>query len=269
MSAPFLPEGAELLDPNARTQMAPRWREWARGTQRSSSVVLTGEETTTDATGDSLALSVTGDTLRCTNATLLRIHGVVPDFLSGLGQSIPVAALGLGHVELVNESASAVARNRIDTGNGLTVRLAAGRGRAWLEYDATSERHRVLYFEQGAPITPAFSSGDYSWTVSSGSVTTMTYYLRGKALRVTFALVGTTVVGTPASVTFNIPGGYTSAGVTRGLFELSDNGTARVGIAQVAAAGSVVTLRRQDGINLAASAGATSMYGSIEFEAAA
>ncbi len=271
MGVVLFPDKERVTNPDGK--MTTRWLDWGRQQQRTSNVVLTGDESTTDATGDALALTVGGDTLRCNNATLLRIHGLVAD-ATGLGHTIPIAAVGAGLVEIVPESGLAAASDRIITPGNVIVRLAPLYGRAWLEYDATSQRHRVMAFDQGAAVTPAFVAGDYTasagtWTVASGDVATMTYYLRGRLLRVAFVLTSTSVSTTPASLAFVIPGGYKALRAEKNLVELVDNGARTTGVASVAASGSTVTIRRLDNANFTAAAAATSIAGQVEFEAAA
>lgn len=155
--------------------------------------------------------------LRCNNASLLTIQGLV----AGTdGQTVIIAAVGAGQVDFVHQSGSATAANRlINAATVGTTPLAAGVGTATYTYDATTQRWRLKDHSQGAVINIPYAAGDFTatagtWTVEAADVTAFQYYLQGKSMKVTFYLVVTTLSATATGLRLKVPGGHTGAGPT-------------------------------------------------------
>jgi hypothetical protein len=189
----------------------PQARKWA--------------STTTTATGNQDNFAFNGaDQLRCNNASLLSLRGLVAGVA---GQRLTVLSVGTGQVDLVNQDTNSSAANRLINGVAGTISLAAGSGRAILEYDGDTQRWRVIEHEQGAWITPAFNAGDYTaigsmtWTVGSGDVSACAYYLKGRMLTLSFIINTSTVGGTVnTELRRTIPGGFTCQTNCTGAFRV-------------------------------------------------
>jgi hypothetical protein len=213
-------------------------------------------EATTTSTGTQNNFSISeADVLRCNNASLLTLNGIVaPASPAKPGKRLILTSVGAGQVDLANQNASSTAANRIITGVTGTISLAAGSGTAILEYDDTTDRWRVVAHEQGAWITRTFAAGNYTGggsmtvTVGSGDVTTEAYYLNGRALTVAVELVDFTTGGTAAvDVRVAIPGGFTAAKQMRsGAVTKNNGGAFEGGWLVVTAAGTVISGYRGD-----------------------
>lgn len=148
-------------------------------------------------------------------------------------------------------------------------------GSALLVYDGVASRWNVELISAGAPITVAFSAGDFtasgsmSWTVGAGDVTTFTYVQVGKMLHIHFYIVSTTVGGTPSTeLRITIPGGYTSAKVALNTIQAGDNGSVGVGAVLVAASGTVLRCFKSmtSADNWSAATDATFVAGQVTIE---
>jgi hypothetical protein len=114
-----------------------RWR--VVGSSVSSAGTVT-QTTTVVGSQNDFALTAGTTLLRCNNATLLTLTGLA----AGVDdQRLDLIALGAGGVTLTDQDAGSVAANRIITGTGAPLVLAAGLGLARLVYDATTARWRV------------------------------------------------------------------------------------------------------------------------------
>lgn len=231
--------------------------------------------TTITTTGniDNLALSG-ADVLRVNNATLATIRGIVAP-AAGDPERVTIVSVGAGQVNLAHQNAGSTAANRLI--NFATVGdtpLAAGTGVAVIEYDATTQRWRLVQHEQGAWITPAFAAGDYTGsgaqtvTLTSGDVTTCAFRLSGRTLTVSLVLSGITVGGTPSTdIQRAIPNGFVSLQEHRGaVYRVSDNGTVGQGIAIVEAAGTKIRILKIDISNWTASTDNTTIQGQVSFD---
>lgn len=216
-------------------------------------VPLTGAPSTITTTGTQTALALpagTGPlTIIANNASLLTLQGIT----AGMdGQALTIISKGAGQVDLANQNGSANAANRIICDVTATISLAAGYGRAVLLYDASESRWRVVFHEQGAPITPTYAGGNFTanagtWTVESGDVVTNQYWLRGRQLHLTYFLSTTsTSGGMGTDLIAAIPGGFVSSTDTGTPFRVIDAGTAATGFAVVASGGSSVIFRKVD-----------------------
>src|SRR4026209_114580 len=172
---------------------------------------------TTTGTQTALAIpSGTGDlVLYLNNATLLTIQGIAAGVAN---QTLTLVSKGAGQVDLahLHASGTALGKLKLFATSGLTS-LAAGSGVAVFEYDATVTQWRLLAHDQGAWITPAYAGTDYTaatgtWTVDSGDVIELRYWLKGRTLFVKVWLLTTSVSATPAELRRAIPGGFTVAG---------------------------------------------------------
>lgn len=229
---------------------------------------------TTTGTQTALAIPFSDGplTIFANNATLLTLQGV----LAGKdGQTLTIYSIGAGQVDLANQNGSASAADRVINGVTGTISLAAGSGRAVLQYDLTTARWRVREHEQGAWITPTFAAGTYtgvgggSWTLAAGDVTTQAYRLSGRTLQVMWTLVTTTVAGTVGNLSISNAawGGLTATKAASARHAYSDNGGAEVlGSVSVTAAATVILINRIAGANWTAATDATSTTGQITFE---
>lgn len=268
MPRSFFPEREPLFSGGPLATL--RWLETWRRNRLASDVVLSGDETTTIATGSTADIDVgTGDMLRCNNPTLLRIQGLVVG--GDRVQRIPIASLGAGDVWLEHEHTSAAAERRILTGTGTILKLAAGKGAALLEYDSITQRFRVISHRQGGPISQVFAAGEYTasagtWDVTGGDVLRHAFTLVGNRLTIDIDVRTTTTSTTPAELRMTMPGEYTAGASMRQLIGLNDNGTARLGILSVTAGSTVMTITRQDGSNFAMATDTTGVYGVVSVE---
>lgn len=230
---------------------------------------------TTTGTVNNWAPGLSGNTLiRCNNATLLTITG----FAAGVaGQRILLVSIGAGQVDLSHADAGSSAGNKLQNfaTTGKTS-LAAGIGVAEYVYDATSAVWRLVSHEQGDWITPAFAAGTYTgsasqtWTVTSGQVTTQSYWLRGRQMTVTFSLDATTVGGTPSTglqIGAAAWGGFTvrASQFNAPIAYLLDNSANAPGFLQINSGGTVIRCLKQNLGNWTASTTATTVYGQITF----
>lgn len=174
--------------------------------------------------------------IRCNNASLLTIHGIGAGFP---GQQVILTSVGAGQVDIANQSGTEpIPANRIANGVTGTISLAAGVGRAVLEYDDVSAVWRVIQHEQGAWITPTFNAGDYTangsmtWTVSA--VTTARYWLKGRTLTFALHVFNSTIGGTlNTQLRRIIPGGFTPAAVQNFYLRVQDAGVFNSAFAEV------------------------------------
>jgi hypothetical protein len=149
------------------------------------------------------------------NATLLTVQGIAAGIQ---GQLLYVFSKGAGQVDFahLHASGTALGKLKLCATTGLTS-LAAGSGVAVFEYDATVTQWRLVAHDQGAWITPAYAGGDYTaatgtWTVDSGDVIEMKYWLKGRTLFMKLWVLTTSVSATPTELRRAIPGGFTVAG---------------------------------------------------------
>lgn len=170
-------------------------------------------ELTTTSTGTQNNFSITSggieaDVLRCNNASLLTLTGIVaPASPVKPGKKLIVYSVGAGRVDLAHENGSSTAANRfVNQATSAASSLAPGKGWAVYVYDDAADRWRMIAHDQGAFITPTFTAGDFTgnasmtWTVESADRDIMGYRLVGKFLHVTFHVATTTVGGTPSTV---------------------------------------------------------------------
>lgn len=128
--------------------------------------------------------------IRANNATIATIRGLVAGYYDG--QVVTIISIGAGQVDLAHQNAGSAAGNRfINMVTSGVTSLALGVGVASYQYDLTTARWRLIAHEQGAYIDMAYASGNFTaqgttWTVDSGDLVTMAYYVRGN--EVTFKL---------------------------------------------------------------------------------
>jgi hypothetical protein len=227
---------------------------------------LTSEATTT-ATGTQDDGSFSGaSVLRCNNATDLTITG----FVAGVaGQTLTVVSVGAGNVYLAHQTGSSSSNrliNYLATGN---TPLCAGKGSATYQYDATTQRWRLVGHDQGAPLSQTFDAGDFTgsgtitWTVASGDVSRYSYYIVGTQMFFGIGFNTTTVSGTGNELRWRIPNGYTAAGNEQGILFTIDNGAfTSARFFSNGAGTNYLSGMRIDGANWAASTNATYLVGS-------
>ena len=153
--------------------------------------------------------------IRMTNATLATIRGLKAGYP---GQIVTILGLGAARFETAHQNTNSIAPNRL-VNMATSAPSPVVDGFVQYQYDSVTERWRMINHDQGTPITPTFSAGDYTgngamtWTVDAGDVTFQYYKLRGKDLTVNWVLVSTTVGGTPNNQLFignGAWGGFTS-----------------------------------------------------------
>lgn len=152
--------------------------------------VVSGKEATITTTGNIDNLDFGNvDILRLNNASLSTIRGLKA---GTPGQQVTIVSVGAGIVDFAHlnggSSTSNQLQNAITSGN---TPIAAGVGIATYQYDGASAKWRLAAHEQGAYIDMAYNSGNFTaqagvWTVESGDLITMAYYVRGR--EVTFKL---------------------------------------------------------------------------------
>lgn len=233
---------------------------------------------TTTGVSTSIQLLSRVTDLVCNNASLLTLQSILP--LVGTGDILYISSKN-AQVDIPHLSGSGTAGYKFS--NFATVgitSLAAGSGTTIYIYEGPvgSGFWRLITHQQGAWITPAYSSGDYAaqsamtWGVGSGDVVDFRFKLEGKKLIIKWTLVATTVGGTPASyLTFTVPNGYTGIGEAHNVHTYKDNASA-YGIGQVYFKASVsATLIRLylagfGSATWAAATNATETYGQVEIE---
>lgn len=171
-----------------------------------SNLKITASFTTTEIT-----FTTTGniDDLDFQNASVIRMNNASPTTIRGLkagvaGQRVTIVAVGFATLLLAHQDTNSAAANRlINFVTSASTPVFGGHGTATLQYDATSQRWRLIHHEQGTWITPTFSAGDFTasgamtWTVDIGDVVAFTYCVVGRAVIVAFQLATTTIGGTP------------------------------------------------------------------------
>lgn len=204
--------------------------------------------TTSTGTQNDFAPGLAGHTIiRCNNAALLTITGLT----GGVdGQVVVIESIGAGEVDLSNQAAGSGATARfINFATSAVTRLAAGVGTAEFVYDGTTTRWRLVAHEQGAWITPTYAGGTFTgsgaltWTVDAGDVSTDAYWLKGRALMVSFALDATSTGGV-ASTQLTISnvgfGGYTLTKTQYAVAQILDAGTEKTGLLTTLASSMIV-----------------------------
>lgn len=243
---------------------------WGANSGTTSTITTTGTQT-------QLALpSGSGNlTIFANNASALTVQGIA----AGLdGQLLTIYSIGAGQVNLVHQSGSATAADRlINYATSGNTPLAAGSGSAVFRYDATAARWRMLAHEQGAWITPTFAAGDYtaegggSWTVGSGDVLGQAYWLKGRTLTVAYT-IDTMSVATTATVLVignGAWGGFTAAKLVESVMTYQDGagGNETFGRLYVLAAGTGIKLTRGVGsATWSASINQATTRGQLTFE---
>jgi hypothetical protein len=215
------------------------------------------------------------DVLRCNNATLLTLRGLLaPASPVKPGKRLVIYSVGAGQVDLADRDTNSAAANRIVNGVNGTISLAPGAGRVSLVYDDIADRWRVVHHDQGEWITRTFDAGDYTasgaltWTVASGDVLTMAYFLVGTALHINFDLTDTSTGGTAdTTLVINLPGGFTADKNAHVPIRFEDNGTAGIGYAVSLTSETIISIKKVDNSNWSnASTNATDVQGQITIE---
>lgn len=208
-SAPFgIGPGAALV-PNLNSQLLNGLASTAFA--RTPSVITT----TTVGTVNDFPLSgavAGGDVvLLANNATFLQLTGIVAPAQNGT--RLHIFSIGAGQVDLLNNSGSSAASNRILNGVTSTLTMSAATGRATLVYNATEGKWRVLDHEQGNWYALSFSTSFFSsngamvWSIDAPDMVDFTFYIKGKTEWVNIVLTGTSISGTPSTTLFvQIPG---------------------------------------------------------------
>lgn len=145
--------------------------------------------------------------LRMTNASSATIRG----FANGAtGRRIIIISAGAGNVFLAHQNAGSTDINRL--ANDITITagnapLAAGKGVAIVDYDATSERWVLTsHFQgEGVPFTPTWATTGTPPTLGNATLTG-SYFVRGKLVKVSISFTfGSTSNGGTGTWTFSLP----------------------------------------------------------------
>jgi hypothetical protein len=237
--------------------------------------IVTRAATTVSTTGNIDNLDLTGySELRMTNASDSTIRGIVAGVA---GERKTIVSLGAGHVFIAHQDANSSAANRlINWVTSAKTPLAAGKGIAVIEYDASTARWRLIAHCQGADIVRTFSAGDFTafgggntWTLQSGDITRDSYYLNGRYLTMNMYYGATTVGGAPTYLLVAIPNGFTcSTDVNAtGLSVIDNNGPIEVGVFITNALGtSVLGCERISAAAWSVSTNLTFVRGSATFQ---
>lgn len=185
---------------------------------------------TVTTTGNIDDLAVTARIVRMNNASLATIRGIAA---GTEGQRVTFVAIGAGQVNFNHQDTNdATASSRlINMATSAATSLSPVSGAmAEYEYDASTQRWRLIAHEQGAWITRAHTAGDFTgngsmtWTVEAADLLGLKYMLRGKTLHVSLAVATSTVGGTPnTTLQALIPGGFQAASQHQGAASVLDN----------------------------------------------
>ncbi len=260
-----------LIDDDGSNLVGTFWDKARLGLvldERESHVRIGGDQVDITTTGtlndhDPGVLSV-----RCNNATALVVSGRVPRFD---GEIAVYENVGSSTLKFTNQDAGSLAANRFIL--SAAAQWIGAHGAIGFRYDGTSDRWRVLFVNPGTPISliPSFNAAEWTastgtWTVASGNLTTETMTQRGKLLRYSVFVSGTTTSATPATLRRTIPGGFTSARSERMMGESINSGVGAVGMMDVVSASAFLSLYR-DTAGTAWSAAATQGFiGQLEIE---
>lgn len=110
-----------------------------------------------------------------------------------------------------------------------------------------TERNRSFAMGEWTAVTHAagnFTASTGSWTVDVGDQIEFAYTLVGKTMTVAFDIQTADVSAGTAELRIAIPGGFTAARVAWNPIFIQDNGITSTGIADVAAGGTYIRLRR-------------------------
>lgn len=226
---------------------------------------------TTTSTGsvNDFALTASCKVLRCNNASLLTFTGFAAGYS---GQRVLIVSVGAGQVDLVVQSASSTAANRLLSGIAAgTISLAAAKGTMEIEYDATTARWRVVMHNQGAPISVPWTSTDFTatsgtFTVQVGDLIAFRYVLDAVrcVLSVNITIATASVSATPNALSVLTPGGFSCPSTYETTFYYNDNGTAGVGLAR--ANGTTIIFIKPATVAWQAATNTTEVRAAIEFE---
>lgn len=232
-------------------------------------------EQTTTATGaqHNFNLTASNTYLRCTGAAPsfsgFTVGGVAPE----AGDRVLIQCLGTT-AKVTNQDTGSTAANRIIT--PATIGQIIGlHGLMLLTYDDTTDRWRESIQDPGLPIAITFAAGDFTasgtmtWTVASGDVVHDVYVQNGKLVKF-YGTYNVTTVGGSLSNELRraLPNGFVA---TREMwapeFIAFDNNAQVTSSLSVAAAGTLIRIRKPAGANWAAATDATYIYVSgFEFE---
>lgn len=209
--------------------------------------------------------------VRCATASRARL--VIDD---GVGNSASPYHTGGGAFEWLTVTRT------IDSGAlEVTVKLQVDTGNATAQFDGATACLGALPTDfvpsvagLGTWITPVFAAGDFTgngsmtWTVAAGDVTSYQFCLIGRRMIVNFAIVTSTVGGTPnTELRIKIPLGLSAVKPAVAVIRIIDNGGAPAGGYVLASGTNLLCYRDLSGTaNWTASTDATQVAGQIEFE---
>ena len=156
--------------------------------------------------------------IRMNNASLATIRGLK----AGLdGQTVTIVSVGSAQVDLAHQNAgNPTAANRLINISAATqMSLAPGTGTATFQYDAATQRWRMITHDQGDYITVPFAAGNYTgngsmtWIVDPSDQIYVKYKQMGRTLICKASVINSTVGGTASSgLRVAAPAGITFSG---------------------------------------------------------
>ena len=181
---------------------------------------------------------------------------------------------GVGNLYLANNSGSSSAGNKFR--NLVTSSTTAVSVGGWICYIHDGTEWRMIGHDQGAYITPTFSAGDFTlsgdrtWTVDSGDVTTQAWKLLGRSLHYIWKIDTSTLSGGATSGFFKIaiPNSYSP---TLNALSISTyilvGATEYVAYANIAASGTTVGIQSVPATaDFGTSTNGVYVYGQTTFE---
>ena len=197
--------------------------------------------------------------LRMNNSTLATLRGLK----AGVdGQTVTILSVGSGQVNLAHQSGSnPTAANRLISISAATqMSLAPGTGTATFQYDAATQRWRMITHDQGDYITVPFAgnytgNGSMTWTVDPSDQIYVKYEQMGRTLICKASVINSTVGGTASNgLRVAAPAGITFSGNDSfGFAVVSEDGfvTQNVGQAIARIASNTIESRKDTAANWA------------------
>lgn len=204
-------------------------------------------EQVTTLTGTQHDFSLTGRNviLRCNNASALTITGfTVNGGAPQAGDRVFIRSGSTGNVFFSYFTGSSAGRKLVNPISSGNIPLAASKGTATYIYHANAAAWVLQQHEQGGYIVDTYNAADYTastgtWTVDSGDVINVSYYLNGVQLTCNVVVNSTSVSASPASLRRAVPGGYFATSNAPLLFFLGNPGGV-FGLCQIQISGNLL-----------------------------
>jgi hypothetical protein len=107
------------------------------------------------------------------------------------------------------------------------------------------------------------------WPLTAGMVTNFSYRKRGKSLKVSWVIYGSTIANSPTILRIRIPLGLASVGVYANTFWMAHSGVNDFGVAEVQGPDDHILILRKDGSAFTNQTTSFSCRGQLEFEVSA